>query len=95
MSAARPEDLMTDDDRGLDRLLRPASVEPLRRVDQGAKPIEGWNGPRWAPNGLGKYDEDIKGHWWPTEEARTAGYQPCKACSRTRRTPLVSNAASA
>jgi hypothetical protein len=33
----------------------PDSVEPLRRVDQGAKPIKDWDGPRWAPSGVSLY----------------------------------------
>ena len=60
----------------------PDSVEPLRRVDQGAKAITDWDGPPWAPNGIGKYELDAKGGWWPTEKALADGYQPCKACQR-------------
>ena len=60
----------------------PNSVEPLRRVDQGAKAITDWDGPPWAPNGIGVYERDAKGGWWPTERALADGYQPCKACQR-------------
>ena len=60
----------------------PDSVEPLRRVDQGAKPIPDWDGPAFAPNGIGLYERDAKGVWWPTEKALTDCYQPCIACQR-------------
>jgi hypothetical protein len=39
----------------------PASVEPLRRVDQGAKPITDWDGPPFAPNGIGLYERGAGG----------------------------------
>jgi hypothetical protein len=60
----------------------PDSVEPLRRVDAGAKPILDWDGPPWAPDGNGKYQQDAHGSWWPTASALADGYQPCKACRR-------------
>lgn len=60
----------------------PDSVEPLRRVDAGAKPILDWDGPPWAPNGNGKYQQDARGSWWPTASALADGYQPCRACQR-------------
>jgi hypothetical protein len=60
----------------------PDSVEPLRRVDAGAKPITNWDGPPWAPNRSGKYERDAKGHWWPTARALADGFPPCKACQR-------------
>ncbi len=63
---------------------KPDSVEPLRRVDSGAKPITDWDGPRYAPNGIGIYEADAKGRWWPTAAALASGYQPCKACRRRR-----------
>ena len=61
----------------------PDSVEALRLVDQGAKAITDWDGPPWAPNGIGLYERDakLKG-WWPTEAALAGGYQPCIACQR-------------
>ena len=58
------------------------SVEPLRRVDEGAQPVEGWDGPPWAPDGCGTYEPDGRGMWWPTEEAIRAGFTPCRACRR-------------
>lgn len=58
----------------------PDSVEPLRLVADGAKSIKAWDGPPYAPNGIGLYEQDPKGHWWPTKAALAAGYQPCKAC---------------
>jgi hypothetical protein len=61
---------------------QPDSVEPLRRVDAGAKSILDWDGPPWAPNRYGKYQQDARGGWWPTESALADGYQPCKACQR-------------
>jgi hypothetical protein len=60
----------------------PDSVEPLDRVDQGARAIPNWDGPPWAPNGIGLYERGAKGGWWPTEEALEDGYQPCKSCLR-------------
>lgn len=63
----------------------PDSVEPLRLVSDGAKPIKDWNGPPWAPNGIGLYERDNRGHWWPTRSALEGGYQPCRACQRTRK----------
>jgi hypothetical protein len=64
----------------------PDSVEPLRRVDEGAKPIEDWDGPPWAPNGIGLYQRNAAGRWLPTEAALERGFRPCKAC-RHRGTP--------
>jgi hypothetical protein len=63
----------------------PDSVEPLRLVSDGAKPAPDWEGPPYAPNGIGIYEQDEKGHWWPTETALGGGFQPCKACRRTPR----------
>jgi hypothetical protein len=60
----------------------PDSVEPLRRVDQGAQPAEDWDGPPWAPDGCGIYEPDGRGKWWPTDEAIRAGFTPCRACRR-------------
>lgn len=58
----------------------PDSVEPPRRVDGGAKPIKGWDGPPWAPDGIGLYVRDSKGKWWP----RFVGteLEPCRACRK-------------
>ncbi len=58
----------------------PNSVEPLRLVANGAKPIKDWIGPPFAPNDIGIYERDSRGRWWPTKAALGAGYQPCKAC---------------
>jgi hypothetical protein len=63
----------------------PDSVEPLRPVNDGAKPASVWDGPPYAPNGIGIYEQDGKGRWWPTQAALTDGYQPCRACRRTPR----------
>jgi hypothetical protein len=60
----------------------PDSVEPLRRVDEGARASKDWDGPPWAPNGSGIYQRDAKGRWWPTLTALANGYQPCRACQR-------------
>lgn len=65
------------------------SVEPLRRVDEGAKPIKDWDGPPWAPNGLGLYVQKSGGKWWPTDEALANGYAPCKACWKGPKGPAV------
>jgi hypothetical protein len=58
------------------------SVEPLRRVDEGAKPIKGWDGPPWAPNGSGLYLEVTPGKYRPTAKALADGFQPCNYCRR-------------
>lgn len=58
------------------------SVEPPRRVDEGARAIRDWDGPPWAPTGCGTYQRDAKGRWWPTLAALTSGYQPCRSCQR-------------
>jgi len=60
----------------------PDSVEPLRRKDQGATPSKDWDGPRWAPSGIGLYQVDEKGGWWPTQAALAGGFKPCKSCQR-------------
>ena len=60
----------------------PDSVEPVRRVDEGAKPIANWDGPPWAPNGIGLYERGAGQKWWPTEAALAGGFQPCKVCRR-------------
>ena len=58
-------------------------VDPLRRVDQGAKAIPDWDGPVFAPSGIGLYERDPKRKgWWPTEKALAGGYKPCKVCQR-------------
>lgn len=60
----------------------PDSVEPPRRVDQGAKPIKDWAGPPHAPVGYGHlYVQDVNGRWWARFEG--TDYEPCRACSRT------------
>jgi hypothetical protein len=58
------------------------SVEPPRRVSDGAKAIKDWSGPRWAPEGSNLYVEGRPGKWWPTREAIASGYIPCAACER-------------
>ena len=57
---------------------RPDSVEPPRRVDEGAKP-EAWDTFTLAPNGSDTY-EPYKSGWIPTEAAIAAGYRPCASC---------------
>ena len=58
----------------------PDSVEPPRRIDQGAQPIPNWDGPPHAPNGASLYERDANGRWSP----RFGGtqYQPCRGCRR-------------
>ncbi len=60
------------------------SVEPPRRVDQGAQPIPGWVGPPHVPNGANLYEQDADGRWWPRFDG--TDYEPCRAC---RRRPAV------
>lgn len=59
--------------------------DDLRRVTDRVKPVENTNDPRWSPAGLGLYEQNDKGGWWPTKEAIDRGYQPCLACQRTSR----------
>lgn len=58
----------------------PDSVEPPRRVDQGAQPIAGWVGPPHAPNGADLYEQEADGRWWPRFDG--TDYEPCRACRR-------------
>ena len=60
----------------------PYSVEPLRRVDEGATAILDWDGPPFALNGIGLYERGAGNSWWPTAAALADGYQPCRACRR-------------
>lgn len=60
---------------------RPDSVEPLRRVDEGATPILDWDGPPWAPHKLGLYVPADDGQWAPRFER--FGFHPCRACRRS------------
>jgi hypothetical protein len=63
----------------------PVTLEALRCSDKGAKIAEQWDGPRWAPNGVGLYTpwgrRGGKDMWWPTQAALDNGYRPCAACS--------------
>lgn len=52
----------------------------LRRRDEGAHAIKGWDGPPWAPHGAGYYVPGPKGKWWPSAKFFADGYEPCKAC---------------
>jgi hypothetical protein len=61
----------------------------LRLVDEGAKPIKDWDGPPYAPNGIGLYYLDDKGRWWPTEAALASGYMPCSSCEQTNRKSAI------
>ncbi len=65
------------------------SVEPPRRVDQGAEPVD-WSGPPWAPNGTawptgyvrGPGPAHYRGMVYDPEKDPRAGF-PCKACGIT------------
>jgi len=61
----------------------------LRRVDEGAKPSRDWDGPPFAPDGIGLYDKDDRGRWWPTEAALSSGYQPCSSCELTKKKSAI------
>lgn len=54
------------------------SVEPPRRVDEGAKPIKDWDGPPYAPNGSGLYLKRANGRWLPRLEG--TNLEPCRYC---------------
>ena len=58
----------------------PDSVEPPRRVDEGARPIPNWDGPPWAPSGIGLYVQEADGEWWPRFDS--TDHAPCCACRR-------------
>lgn len=64
---------------------KPESVEPLRRRDEGAKPIRDWEGPPWAPDGSGLYAKEPDGKWWPRFEG--TDMKPCRACQRPPAAP--------
>jgi len=55
------------------------------------KPEKDWDGPPWAPDGIGLYDRDERGRWWPTEAALASGYQPCRWCQQTRKSDIVAS----
>jgi hypothetical protein len=61
----------------------------LRRVDAGAKRSNDWAGPPHAPDGIGLYEQDERGRWWPTEAALESGYQPCSSCELTNRKSAI------
>lgn len=62
----------------------------LRRVDEGGRVIKDWDGPPYAPSGIGLYEQDVNQRWWPTETALAGGYLPCASCEQTnRRTTIV------
>jgi hypothetical protein len=46
----------------------------LRRVDEGARGIFGWEGPPYAPHEAGLYEQDSQGRWWPTQAACRAHF---------------------
>lgn len=48
----------------------PDSVEPPRRVAAGSRPIAGWVGPPWAPNGSALYVQEHDGRWRPKSKER-------------------------
>lgn len=66
-----------------------ASVEPPRRVDEGAEPID-WHGPPWAPDGTpwppgyvpGPGPAHMRGQVYRAEEDPRAGFR-CVACGIT------------
>jgi hypothetical protein len=61
----------------------------LRRVDAGGKPVKDWAGPPFAPDGIGLYERDERGRWWPTPAALDAGYLPCRSCELTGKKAAV------
>lgn len=61
----------------------------LRRVDEGGRRATSWAGPPYAPDGIGLYDQDAKGRWWPTQAALEAGYQSCRSCELTDRKAAI------
>jgi hypothetical protein len=60
-----------------------------RRVSDGGKRGNAWDGPRHAPSGIGLYDEAENGGWWPTYAALAAGYLPCRSCAQTSRRAAI------
>jgi hypothetical protein len=61
----------------------------LRRVDAGGSRAEEWAGPLHAPDGIGLYEQDERGRWWPTQAALAAGYLPCRSCEQTGRKAAI------
>jgi hypothetical protein len=61
----------------------------LRRVEAGATRAYGWAGPRYAPDGIGLYEQDENGRWWPTENALRDGFQACRYCEMTSRKATI------
>jgi hypothetical protein len=62
----------------------PDSVEPPRRVDQGAKPMK-WDGPPWAPYGSPwppGYVEVEPGTWVYRSDRDSRRRYPCASCGR-------------
>ena len=57
----------------------------LRRVQEGGTRAAEWAGPSYAPDGIGLYEQDEKGRWWPTDAALAAGFLPCRSCEMTNR----------
>jgi hypothetical protein len=60
-----------------------------RHVDEGGRAAGDWDGPWHAPNGIGLYERDSSGRWWPTRAALDAGYLPCSSCYLTARKSTV------
>ena len=60
-----------------------------RRVRDGGKPSKAWDGPLFAPAGIGLYDRDEDGRWWPTYDALASGYLPCASCAQTNRRAAI------
>jgi hypothetical protein len=60
-----------------------------RRAADGGRPRKDWDGPPHAPDGIGLYDRDDQGKWWPTEAALSSGYQPCASCSLMQRKSTI------
>jgi len=65
------------------------SVEPPRRVDEGAEPMD-WEGPPWAPNGTpwppgfvpGPGPSHMRGMVYRKEDDPRQGF-PCRSCGRS------------
>ena len=66
----------------------PDSVEPPRRVDEGATPILDWDGPPHAPNGIGLYVHEPDGRWWPRFDG--TNYEPCRDANAFLTKPFIS-----
>ena len=47
-------------------------------VAERARAILDWDGPPWAPSGIGLYIQEPDGRWWPRFDG--TDYESCRGC---------------